>query len=255
LAIDFTGLSGYIRSAMPADDRPTPPVRALLIEDDGEIAQRVAGHLRSCGFAVEHAATLLAGRQAMARAACDVLILDVGLPDGSGLALAAELRGGGNNVPILMLTGRQAIPDRIAGLQSGADDYLCKPFDVGELAARLRALLRRSRGPDRHVLRYADVELDLLTRTARRRDLSATLSAREVELLGFLLRHPEEVLARDRLLENVWRDEAEEDSNVVNVYVNYLRNKIERGRLPRIIHTVRGVGYVLSEREPEATIG
>lgn len=242
----------YRVGAVTTDNQPTPPVRVVLIEDDAEIARAVEGSFQACGFSVTWAGTLGAGREALSREACDALVLDVGLPDGNGMDFAAELREAGEDIPIVMLTARDSVPDRIEGLRRGADDYVCKPFEMGELLARLRALLRRARGPDRHVLRYADVELDLLTRTARRQELCSVLSARETDLLGFLLSHPEEVLTRERLLENVWREEAEEDSNVVNVYVNYLRNKIERGRLPRIIHTVRGMGYVLSDREPDA---
>jgi DNA-binding response OmpR family regulator len=150
-----------------------------------------------------------------------------------------------------MLTARDTVLERVEGFRQGADDYLCKPFNVEELAARLQAICRRSRPLNRYVLQYSDVELDLITRLVRRNKISQTLSAREAELLAYFMRHPEEPLAREQILEQVWGDEAEDDSNVLNVYVNYLRNKIEAALYPRIIHTVRGLGYILSDKAPE----
>jgi len=150
-----------------------------------------------------------------------------------------------------MLTAKNAVADRIDGFRHGADDYLCKPFDVSELVARLFAIMRRTHPARRHVIGYADVELDLVTRTARRGDTKVTLSAREAELLAYLIRHSEESLTRDSILHEVWGQEAEDDSNVLNVYINYLRNKIDSNPAERLVHTVRGVGYMLSRREPD----
>lgn len=230
--------------------QPAPKLSALLIEDDVRVAETVRDGLRAHGFAVHHVADLATGVDRLAASRFDVVILDLTLPDGDGLHLASHLRASGNEVPILILTARDSVPDRIVGFEHGADDYLCKPFDTEELVARLDAILRRVRAGERHVLRYADMQLDLVTRTARRNDTSATLSDRQAELLAYLMRHPEEVLSRERVLEEVWGDEAEDDSNVLNVYINYLRNKIESPGTPRLIHTIRGVGYMLSDKDP-----
>ena len=226
------------------------PIRVLLIEDDLDLADTVRGCLESGGFSVEHAPDLATSLRLLAEPGFDVLILDLTLPDGDGLQLAAHLRACGNDVPILMLTARDSVPDRVAGFRHGADDYLCKPFDVAEMTARLQAILRRALAGKRHLLHYADLQLDLMTRTVRRKSVHAALSDREAGLLAYLLSHPEEVLQRDRVLEAVWGDEAEDDSNVLNVYINYLRNKIESPDKPRLIHTIRGVGYMLSEKDP-----
>jgi two-component system response regulator MprA len=177
-------------------------------------------------------------------------VLDLTLPDGSGLELAEQVRRAGNRVPILMLTVRDTVRARLDGFRHGADDYLCKPFAVEELAARLRAIHHRARREPGHVLRFGDIELDLLARRARRQDIEITLSAREMDLLAYFLRHPRETLARERILEDVWGAE-DYASNVLNVYINYLRNKLEGTQLPRVIHSVRGVGYMLSDISPD----
>jgi len=227
-------------------------VRVLVIEDDSEVASVIQERLRVGGFSVTHAPTLGAGASRLSGEDWDVIVLDLMLPDGSGLDLAEKLRAGGDETPILMLTARDTVYERVEGFRRGADDYLCKPFDTDELVARLEAIIRRTRNVDRHKLHYGDIELDLITRRVTRDDTELTLSAREAELLAFLMRHPEEVLQRDRILQQVWGDEAEEDSNVLNVYINYLRNKVDGCRHPRVIHTVRGVGYMLSDVEPDA---
>ena len=226
--------------------------RVIVIEDDTAVASVIKERLASGGFSVTHAATIEAGKSMLAHGEWDVIVLDLMLPDGSGLDLAKQIRDHGDETPILMLTARDTVHERVEGFRHGADDYLCKPFDVDELAARLEAIVRRAQSADRHKLSYADIELDLITRRVRRGETDLTLSAREAELLAFLMRHPEEVLQRDRILQQVWGNEAEEDSNVLNVYINYLRNKVEGCRHPRVIHTVRGAGYMLSELEPDA---
>lgn len=226
--------------------------RVIVIEDDVEVASVIKERLAGGGYSVMHAATIEAGRSALSSAEWDVIVLDLMLPDGSGLDLAKQLRERGDETPILMLTARDTVDQRVEGFRHGADDYLCKPFDVDELAARLEAIVRRAKSADRHKLSYADIELDLITRRVQRGDTELTLSAREAELLAFLMRHPEEVLQRERILQQVWGDEAEDDSNVLNVYINYLRNKVEGCRHERVIHTVRGAGYMLSELEPDA---
>lgn len=227
------------------------PIRLLLIEDDPGVAGTVREGLTARRFLVSCATTLAAGRRVLSSRRFDAVVLDLTLPDGNGLDLAAELRSADADLPLLMLTAKDSIPDRVAGFSHGADDYLCKPFDVEELAARLFAILRRAHSGERHILRYRDLHLQLVTHTVRRKEITVTLSARETELLAFLMRHAEEVLPRDRVLREVWGDDAEADSNVLNVYVNYLRNKTEAGLHPRLIHTVRRIGYMLSEKEPE----
>lgn len=215
------------------------------------MVQTVRDGLDAALFSVDHAATVSDARRRLTSRTYDAVVLDLGLPDGSGLDLADWLRISGSDVPILILTARSSVDQRLDGFGHGADDYLCKPFVVEELAARLKAILRRGRSERQHVLKYAGIELDLLKRVVRRSDLEVNLSDREAALLAYLMRHPEEELSRARLVEEVWGDDAEAEGSVVNVYVNYLRNKLERGRHPRVIHTVRGVGYVLSEAGPE----
>ena len=243
---------GTVELGIVTGPQETPPAstKVLLVEDDAGVAEIVRDGLCTRGFSVQHAPDLTIGVGLLSASTFDVVILDLTLPDGDGLNLASSLRSIGNEIPILILTARDTVPDRLVGFRHGADDYLCKPFDVEELAARLHAVLRRARAGERHVVRYADVQLDLLARTVRRNDVQATLSDREAELLAYLMRHSEEVLQRDRILEDVWGDEAEDDSNVLNVYINYLRNKIETPGSPRLIHTLRGVGYMLSDKDP-----
>ena len=219
------------------------------------MAETVRAGLALRQIAVRHATTLSDGQRMLSRGQYAALILDLTLPDGDGLDFAAALRTAGNDIPILMLTSKSSVPDRITGFKRGADDYLCKPFEVEELAERLQAILRRTHGPDRHVLQYADVRLDLATHKVQPQEIHVVLSAREAELLAYFMRHPQEALPRARVLREVWGDEAEDDSNVLNVYVNYLRNKIEAHIHPRLIHTVRGVGYILSTEEPDEFVG
>lgn len=226
-------------------------VNVLLIEDDPTVAQTILEGLAAREFKVRHAPSLGAGQDMLIAHPFDLMILDLTLPDGSGLELAAALRRAGHELPILMLTARDSVDDRVSGFRHGADDYLCKPFDLDELVARILAIVRRTHSGKRSVLAYADVQLDLVTRTMTRKEISATLSAREAELLAYLIRHHDEILPRDRILQEVWGDEAEGDSNVLNVYINYLRNKIEAGLHPRIIHTIRGVGYAISVKDPD----
>ncbi len=223
----------------------------LLVEDDRDVARTVSHGLEALGFEVALAASIAAATPLVAQEKLHAVILDRVLPDGDGLDFAASLRANGTEIPILMLTARDTIPDRLAGFDRGADDYLGKPFDINELAARLRAMIRRAHRRDRHLLRYSDLELDLVTRKTSRPGLEATLSDRETELLAFLMRHPGEVLAREALLDELWGDEMDESSNIVNVYINLLRNKIEsKGHTP-LIRTVRGVGYMLSEKDAD----
>ncbi len=221
--------------------------RILVIDDDPSITTFLKRALSYEGYTVDVAADGTAGlRQALANSP-DVAIVDIMLPGVDGLEVARRLRAGGD-FPILMLTARDDVSDRVAGLDAGADDYVVKPFALEELAARVRALLRR-RDPDRsqNVLRFGDLTLDLMSREVRRGDRTVELTAREFELLEFFLRHPRQVLDRGLILDRIWGFEADADTHVLEVYVGYLRQKLEAGGEKRLIHTVRSAGYVLRE--------
>ena len=213
--------------------------RVLVVDDDPPLQRMLARTLTAEGFAVAVAADGGAALAEAERSAPDVIVLDVAMPGMDGLAVCRRLRAKGVRTPVLMLTARDAVPDRVAGLQAGADDYLVKPFATEELVARIRALTRRgAHGAER--LAFGDLALDLSTRTATRGGRDVGLSGREVALLELLLRDPRAVLTRERALEEVWEDAAV--PNVVDRYVARLRSKLGE---PPLIHTVRGVGFML----------
>jgi len=178
----------------------------------------------------------------------DAIVLDVAMPGVDGLEVCRRLRSAGDRTPVLMLTARDAVDDRVEGLDAGADDYLVKPFALRELQARLRALLRRTETARSGVLRFADLELDPAAREVRRGDREVELSRTEFNLLELFLEHPRQVLTRSQIFERVWGYDFGASSNALGVYVGYLRRKTEAGGEPRLLHTVRGVGYVLRER-------
>lgn len=182
----------------------------------------------------------------------DLIVLDIGLPGRSGLEILASLRKGGLMLPVLLLTARDAVEDRVAGLDSGADDYLVKPFAFAELLARLRALLRRGRPEEALRLRLADLELDPVARSAKRHELQIDLTIREFELLEYLLRHQGQIVSREMLARDVWREPLRGTpiDNVIDVHITRLRKKVDSGFSPRLIHTIRGVGFLLREGEP-----
>ncbi len=222
----------------------------LVVDDDRGITDMLRRTLTYEGYQVLTAAD---GREALDRARSqrpDLVVLDWMLPEVDGLEVARRLRAV-DDTPILMLTARDTVSDRVAGLDTGADDYLVKPFAPAELLARVRALLRRSgQGKDSEEARplvYADLSLDPATRETRRGNRVLALSPKEFDLLAFLLRHPRHVLPRERILEEVWGYDFARDDSVLDVYVGYLRAKTEAGGEPRLVHTVRGVGYVLRE--------
>jgi two-component system response regulator MprA len=224
----------------------TPFSRVLVIDDDGNIRASLQRALSYAGFTVEVAENGEAGLQKALITPPDVVILDIMMPGLGGLEVCRRFRAGGD-VPILMLTARDDIPDRVNGLEAGADDYLIKPFALEELVARLKALLRR-RGPqDANRQSFADLHIDLGTREAHRGRRLLQLTAREFDLLATFLRIPRQVLSRDQLLEEVWGIESGLDTHVLEVYVGYLRQKLEEQGEGRLIHTLRGVGYVLKE--------
>jgi two-component system, OmpR family, response regulator len=218
-------------------------MRILIIEDEVKMARAIRRGLEQEGYAVD---VSVEGEDALFRATeydYDALVLDVMLPGIDGFALCESLRRGGRWVPVLMLTARDSIEDRIRGLDVGADDYLVKPFAFGELLARLRALVRRGAVERPAVLAVEDVRLDPAAHLVSRAGTAVVLSAREFSLLEFLMRHPGEVLSRARILEHVWDYNYAGFSNVVDVYVGYLRRKIEAPFGRSFIQTVRGVGY------------
>ena len=221
----------------------------LLVDDDRHISQVLRRALVYEGYSVDVAHNGNDALQKTIEHPPDVVILDIMLPGGmSGLDICDRLRKSGNQVPILMLTAKDAITDRVAGLDMGADDYLVKPVDLNELQARVRALLRRRNPEQTEVLRFADLELDTGTRIAHRGARAIELSTTEYELLALFLRRPRQVLTRDIIMDRVWGYDFEGASNVLEVYIGYLRSKLEEKGEPRLIHTVRGAGYVLREK-------
>lgn len=224
-------------------------MRILVVEDDAKLAAVMRQGLREHGFVVDLAADGQSGLEMAVGGAYDAIVLDVLLPRLDGLGVLKALRTRKVPAPVLMLSARGALEDRVRGLDLGADDYLAKPFDFSELLARLRAITRRPATGPRTVLALADLELDPAARSVRRGGRRIELTAREFALIEYLLRRKGVVVTRDMILQNVWDAEYEGGSNLIEVYINYLRRKIEPDGTTRLIHTVRGVGYVL--REPE----
>ncbi|WP_327590792.1 response regulator transcription factor [Nonomuraea sp. NBC_00507] len=225
------------------------PARLLVVDDEPALREALQSSLEFEGYKVVTANDGQAALDELARESYDAVLLDVMMPRLDGLTACRRLRGSGNHIPVLMLTARDAVGDRVSGLDAGADDYLVKPFELDELLARVRALLRRgalSTGPEEDgTLSYGDLRMDPatreVTRGARRLDLTRT----EYLLMELFLAHPRQVLTRDQILSEVWGFDFEPTSNSLDVYVMYLRRKTEAGGEPRVIHTVRGVGYVL----------
>jgi DNA-binding response OmpR family regulator len=221
-------------------------MRILLIEDDTGIAKSVHQGLIEVGYVVDVVGDGKVGLDYAFAAEYDILVVDIMLPGMDGLQLLRELRAEGIKTPVLLLTARDAVEDRVKGLDAGADDYLAKPFAFTELLARLRALLRRPPLQVNTVLQVADLEMDIATRTVQRSGQRIELSPREFTLLEYLMRHPRQVLTRNQILEHTWDSDFYGDSNVVDVYIGYLRRKIDHEFHPPLLHTVRGVGYRLS---------
>jgi two-component system response regulator MprA len=217
--------------------------RVLVVDDDRKLRDMLRRALESEGFAVDTAEDGGRALAAISQRAFDLVVLDVLMPGVDGLGVARRLRQRGDPTPILMLTARDGVPDRVAGLDSGADDYLVKPFSLDELMARVRALLRRATGEAGELLRFADLEVDPRTREVRRGGAVVELTAKEYDLLEFFMREPKIVHDRYRIQDEVWSGE-DVASNVLEVYVGYLRRKLGD---PQLIQTVRGVGYTLKE--------
>jgi two-component system, OmpR family, response regulator MprA len=220
--------------------------RILIIEDDEGIVRVLRRALAYEGYQVE---TALDGESGLQRARDwrpDLMILDLMLPGMDGLEVTQRLRTEGN-IPILMLTAKDTVNDRVLGLDAGADDYMTKPFDLDELLARVRALLRRTQLERAPVLSFNDLTLDTSTRMATRRGRPIALTAKEYDLLELFMRHPRQVMTREMIFDRVWGYDFGGESNVLDVYIRYLRQKLENEGEQRLIHTVRGVGYVLRE--------
>ncbi len=219
--------------------------RVLVIEDERKVLRSLERGLQAEGYEVATAANGDDGYHQVTSQAFDCLVLDLMLPGRDGLQVLAALRNAGKTTPVLVLTARDAVEDRVIGLDGGADDYLTKPFAFAELLARLRALLRRGQNQRETVLRADDLEMDLVERRVRRAGIEIDLSHREFEVLEYLLRHKNSVVTRGMLGDGVWKEPGHALTNVIDVYMTLVRKKVEpQGRRP-LIHTIRGVGYVL----------
>ena len=226
-------------------------MRVLLVEDETRLAETIAQGLRQAAHAVDVAPRLAAARLKVALETYDAIVLDITLPDGSGFDFARDLRKDGCQTPILMLTARDTVDDRVAGLDAGADDYLVKPFSLRELLARLRALQRRAPEVRPSLVTVADLVLDPASRSATRKGATIELTTTEYAMLEFLARHAGEVCDRARISAHVWDENYDPFSNIIDVYVARLRRKVDLPGLVPLLHTVRGAGYTL---DPERAV-
>jgi DNA-binding response OmpR family regulator len=225
-------------------------MRVLIVEDELDLGDFLARAIREATWAPDHVTSGREALEALAVTPYDLVVLDLGLPDIDGFEVCRRYRATGGSTPLLVLTARGGLNDRVRGLDAGADDYLTKPFAVEELLARLRALARRPAAGHDVVLRYADVALNPATGTAERRGRPLRLTAREFALLEYLLRTPERMLSRGQILEHVWDDNFDPIANAVDVLVGRVRRKLDPDGSAPLIHTVRGMGYMLSSQPP-----
>ncbi|GAA1863549.1 response regulator transcription factor [Actinomadura bangladeshensis] len=240
---------------MESDTRGAEPARILVVDDEPAVRESLTSSLEFEGYRVQDAADGALALQQVESRPPDLVVLDVLMPRMDGLTTCRRLRALGATMPVLMLTARDMVGDRVTGLDAGADDYLAKPFELDELLARVRALLRRTAmntamntaaaAGEGGVLAFGDLRMDTLTREVTRAGTPVELTRTEYMLLEMFLTHPRQVLTREQILETVWGFDFEPASNSLDVYVMYLRRKTEAGGLPRLVHTVRGVGYVL----------
>ncbi|RYE29923.1 MAG: response regulator transcription factor [Sphingobacteriaceae bacterium] len=225
----------------------------LLVEDEAKVAAFIRWGLEERNYKIKPAATGAEAQKLLKTEKYDLIILDVMLPDTTGLNLCRKIRESDQRVPILMLTALSEVEQKVAGLQAGADDYLAKPFHFMELVARLEALLRRNHNSspkqENHTLTYADLKLDTWSKTAERAGQQITLTAKEYTLLELFLTHPNKTLSREYIADKVWGIEFDTGTNFIDVYINYLRKKIEKGFDGKLIHTVIGMGYILKNEK------
>jgi DNA-binding response OmpR family regulator len=220
-------------------------MRILVIEDDSSISAFLAQGLREAKFAVDVSADGITADQLLQRGHYDLIVLDLMLPRRDGLSVLRNLRNRGQQTPVICLTAKDTVQDRIAGLDAGADDYLVKPFSVAELMARIRAVMRRGQSDSATALEIGDLAIDLTTRTVHRGKRRVDLSPKEYSLLEYLARNQEHILSRSMILQHVWNCQYDPQTNVVDVHINRLRRKIDDEAAYPLIHTVRGAGYVL----------
>lgn len=220
-------------------------MRLLVVEDQKKMAGFLKKGLVEAGYAVDTVDTGVGAENMVIENAYDLIILDVMLPDQSGFDTARQIRNGGFSNPILMLTAMSGTKDKVSGLDAGADDYLTKPFAFEELLARVRALLRRQTPQESSILRFADLEMDLISRNVTRSGQKIILTAKEFSLLEYFLRNPNRPLSRTQISEHVWDVHFDSESNVIDVYINLLRKKVDAPFNKRLIHTVVGLGYAL----------
>lgn len=224
-------------------------MRILVVEDQPELNGLIAKRLKEEHYSVD---ACFDGEEAESFLDCaeyDAIVMDIMMPKKDGLAVLRELRGKKDKTPVLLLTAKDAIDDRVAGLDSGADDYLIKPFAFDELLARLRVILRRDTGAVGNVFEVGNLVVDCDSRTVKRDAVSITLSAKEFSVLEYLIRNSGKVLTREKISQHLWNYDYEGESNIVDVYIRYLRKKLDEDYEPKLIHTVRGVGYVLRIEE------
>lgn len=224
-------------------------MRILLIEDERKVASFVARALREKSYAVDIAESGEKGLEMATGAPYDAILLDIRLPGMDGIAVCRQMRAEGVETPILMLTARVLVEERVQGLNAGADDYLTKPFALVELEARVRALIRRGFGKAAATLRYADLELDRRRRRAKRGELAISLTSREFALLEFLMLRAPDAVTRTEIVEHVWDCHFDSETNLVEVYINRLRQKIDQGRGTKLIRTIHGFGYCVGVEE------
>lgn len=230
-------------------------MRVLIVEDDQSLHRIILRRLKEEGYAVDGCFDGEEALDYMKSEVYDCIILDWMLPKKDGVIVLREFRNSGYEIPVLMLTAKDSITDRVSGLDAGADDYLTKPFAYDELSARIRALLRRNTGKKDNKLHLADLVMDLPKHTVYRGEKEILLTSREYALLEYFLRNQGQVLTRSQIADHVWNYDFDYDSNVVDVYIRYLRNKIDKGYDSPLIHTVRGCGYVMKYEKPEGYVG
>jgi DNA-binding response OmpR family regulator len=223
-------------------------MRILVVEDEESLAAVLQKRLTQEGYSVDKVGNGEDALLYIEMGAYDCIVLDMLLPKKSGMQVLKTIRQNKNHTPVLILTANDAINDRVAGLDAGADDYLIKPFAHDELSARIRVLLRRNSEQKTVVLEFADLKMDTITRTVTRGAVDISLSAKEYALLEYFMRNPYRVLTRGQIIDSIWNFEFDSDSNIVDVYIRYLRTKIDTDFDTKLIHTVRGIGYVLKDK-------